>query len=139
MLVAMDISTSGMVAQRIRLDTIAGNVANAFTTGDAMNRADPYRRRVAVFEPGNPASGQPGLGVHVADIVQDYSPPNLVYDPGHPHALREGPLAGYVQFPNVDLSTEMINAIEASRAYEANLTMFETSKRLMSETLRYLA
>ncbi len=139
MFTAMDISSSGMIAQRVRLDTIAGNVANAFTTGDAQNRANPYRRRVAVFQPGNPSAQAPGLGVHVASIQQDPSEFNKVHDPGHPHALKDGPWAGYVLHPNVELSTEMINAIEASRAYEANLSMFETSKRLLSETLRYLA
>jgi flagellar basal-body rod protein FlgC len=139
MFATMDISSSGMVAQRARLDTIAANMANAFTTGDANNRPSPYQRRVALLEPGDAAGQDPQLGVHVSKIVLDDSPPKLVYDPGHPHALTEGELAGYVQFPNVDLSTEMINAIEATRAYEANLSMFETSKRLLSETLRYLA
>jgi flagellar basal-body rod protein FlgC len=139
MFATMEISSSGMIAQRARLDTISANMANAFTTGDAQNRPSPYRRRVALLEPGSQAGQNPELGVHVSRVLVDDSPPKLVYDPGHPHAIQDGELAGYVQFPNVDLSTEMINAIEATRAYEANLSMFETSKRLLSETLRYLA
>ncbi len=135
----LNISTSGLVAQRVRMDTIAGNIANAFTTTDAQGRNQPYRRRVAVFAPGDPAQGRGSPGVHVASIENDPSAFRLQYDPTHPQAIKDGPKKGYVQYPNVDLATEMVNGMEASRAYEANLAAFEVSKTMISESMRILA
>jgi flagellar basal-body rod protein FlgC len=135
----LDTSTSALVAQRIRMDTIAGNIANAWTTADAEGNPSPYRRRVALFEPGNPSGIDSKAGVHVARIVEDPSPPRLVYDPGHPHAIQGGRLDGYVRYPNVDLGTEMVNAIEAMRAYEANITAMEVTKSMIAASLRLLA
>ncbi len=135
----MDISTSGMVAQRIRMDVVAGNIANAFTTADAAGRAAPYRRRVVAFAPGDPARGAGAAGVHVASVAQDPSEFRLVHDPSHPQAIKSGPKQGYVQYPNVDLATEMVNGMEAARAYEANMTAFETSKAMIAESMRILA
>ncbi len=135
---SMNISTSGMVAQRVRMDVIAGNIANAFTTADAAGRAVPYRRRVASFSPGD-GSQDGGAGVHVARIEQDPSDFRMVYDPGHPQAIKNGPKQGYVQYPNVDLATEMVNGMEAARAYEANMAAFDVSKAMISEAMRILA
>lgn len=128
----LDISTSGLVAQRVRLDVIAGNVANAYSTQRADGEPGPYRRREAVFSAGD---GGGGAGVHVAEIATDPSPPRQVYEPGHPHADARG----YVAYPNVDLSTEMVDAIVAARAYEANVTTMQATKQMLSGALRILA
>jgi len=141
---ALEISTSGLVAQRIRMDTIAGNVANAFTLQRADGQPGPYRRRVPLFAAGRPAPdgrglGDGGPGVRVVRIVEDPSPPRYVYDPDHPLAIRTGKWKGYVAYPNVDLSTEMVNAIEAARAYEANVTAMAATKSMISNALRLLA
>lgn len=139
MIGALDISTSALVAQRTRMDTIAGNVANAFTTMDKDGRLNPYQRRMTLFAEGNPETGIGSPGVHVAEIRHDPSPGRLAYMPDHPHAIQEGKLKGHVRFPNVELSTEMVNAIEASRAYEANITVIEVTKSMISSSLRLLA
>jgi flagellar basal-body rod protein FlgC len=135
----LNISTSGLVAQRTRMDVIAGNIANAFSTADAQGRANPYRRQSAVFAPGDSGRGKVSPGVHVAAIQEDPADFRLVYDPSHPQAMKDGPKQGYVRYPNVDLATEMVNGMEASRAYEANLTAFEVSKAMISGAMRMLA
>ena len=139
MIGALDIATSGLVAQRVRMDTIAGNIANMHATRRADGQPGPYRRRFALFEPGNPRAGQGAPGVHVARVVEDQSPGELRYEPGHPDAIRQGPMKGYVEYPNVVLSEEMVNAIEAARAYEANITVAEAVKNMAASSLRLLA
>jgi flagellar basal-body rod protein FlgC len=135
----LDISTSALVAQRTRLDVIAGNIANMQATRDANGDPNPYRRRVALLAAGNPAAGPDAPGVHVQSVVQDPSPFNKVYDPGHPDALTSGPDQGYVMYPNVDHATEMINALQAARAYEANVTVMDITKSMAAASLRLLA
>lgn len=131
---SLDISASALVAQRARLDTIAGNVANMNTTRNARGEAEPYRRRFAVFEPGQAGDvGRPG--VHVAKIATDRSPFRKVFDSSHPDADKEG----YVSYPNVDMAIEYVNALEASRAYEANVTVMEVTKSMINGSLRLLA
>lgn len=132
---SLDISTSGLVAQRIRLDTIAGNIANADATSRADGQPGPFKRRLALFAAGD---GKGGPGVHVKAIREDASPPRLVYEPEHPDAIQSGPNQGMVQYPNVDLGTEMINAMLASRAYEANVSAMEATKHMISSTMRLL-
>ncbi len=132
---ALDTSTSALVAQRTRMDAIAGNIANVSTPANPDGQPGPYQRRVVVFAPGNPAAGRDAPGVHVAKILKDPSPPDLVHDPGHPLANQEG----YVAYPNVKLPVEMINAIEASRAYEANVTVMQATKGMIAASLRLLA
>lgn len=132
----LDISTSALVAQRIRLDTIAGNVANAYTTKRADGQPGPYQRRFAIFSPGD---GKGGAGVHVKAVKEDKSEGRLVYDPNHPHAIREGEKKGYVEYPNVEPITEMTNAMLASRAYEANVAVMDVTKRMISGSMRILA
>jgi len=129
---ALDISTSALVAQRIRLDTISSNIANAQTTVRADGEPGPYRRRVPLFSTGD---GEGGKGVHVSEIAEDPSDVRIVYEPGHPHADAEGRVA----YPNVDLATEMINGIAAARAYEANVTAIEVTKSMIASTLKLLA
>ncbi len=130
---ALDISTSGLVAQRVQLDTIAGNIANLQTTRRADGKPGPYRRQVALLASGD---GRGGVGAHVDSVIEDHqSQPRAVHDPGHPDANKDG----IVYYPNVDLSTEMINAMVAVRAYEANVTAMEATKSIMASTLRLLA
>lgn len=130
---ALDISTSGLVAQRAQLDTIAGNVANAQTTRRLDGQPGPYMRRVALLSAGD---GQGGAGVRVTGVVEDRRTlPKAVKDPGHPDADKNG----IVYYPNVDPATEMINAMVAARAYEANVTAMEATKSIIAGTLRILA
>ncbi len=134
MLDILDTAASGLSAQRTRLDTIAGNIANINTTRDASGKVNPYRRHFVVFAPGQ--SDDPSKpGVHVASIQTDYSPFNRRYDPGNPEADGQG----YVSLPNVDMSIEFVNALEASRAYEANITVMDTAKSMFNSSLRLLA
>jgi flagellar basal-body rod protein FlgC len=134
MLDILDMGASGLSAQRTRLDTIAANIANVNTTHDASGRINPYRRRFVVFAPGQ--AGDSTLpGVHVQSVQEDQSPLLHKFDPGNPDADKDG----YVELPNVDLSIEFVNALEASRAYEANVTMMETAKSMFSSSLRLLA
>lgn len=139
---SLDISTSGMIAQRTRLEAIAANIANRDTVLDSEGNVNPYRRRTVHFAPGDPsastASGR-RMGVHVASIELDPSPFNLRYDPDSPHAYRSGPHKGYVPQPNINPVVEQINALEAARAYEANVIAAEASKSIMSHALRLLA
>ncbi len=135
----MDISTSALVAQRTNLDTIAGNIANMYSTRDADGNPNPYSRRIPLFSAGNPAGGKNAPGVHITEIVESKDPFRLVYNPSHPDAIKEGENKGYVRMPNVDYSTEMINAMMASRIYEANVTVMEITKSMATGSLRVLA
>lgn len=139
---ALDISVSGMVAQRIRMDTIAANLANRDSILGANGEVDPFRRRIVVFKPSDPSStGESGrgMGVHVADIRQDMGGFRKVFDPGNPFAQPEGhPDAGYVYYPNIDPVTENIAAIEAVRAYEANVAAAEATKTMAAQALRLI-
>ena len=133
MIGALDISTSGLIAQRIQLDTIAGNIANAQTTRRLDGRSGPFMRRVALLAEG--AAGG-GAGVHVQGVVEDTrNQPRLVKDPSHPDADENG----IVAYPNIDMATEMINAMVAVRAYEANVTAMEATKAIAASSLRLLA
>ncbi len=123
----LDISASGLQAQRTRMDTVAANIANLNTTRNANGQPIPYRRRFAVFSPNLASHGEGATkaGVHVDKIRQDDSPFQKRFQPGHPDA---GP-DGMVLYPNIDLSVEFVNALEASRAYEANATTMEVTKQ----------
>jgi flagellar basal-body rod protein FlgC len=139
----LDISVSGMVAQRVRMDTIAANLANRDSILDARGEANPYRRRIAVFQPGDPQAltrEARSKGVHVARIDLDDGDFRKVYDPSSPFAHPRGhPDAGYVYFPNVDPVTEQVNAVDAVRAYEANVAAAEATKTMIAQALRLLA
>lgn len=134
----MSISGSGLTAQRVRMDTIAQNIANASVTRTA--NGTPYRRRVVVFETRDDAPDFAGLlnkeyenvkGVEVTAILEDPSPFKRVYDPEHPDADPEG----YVNLPNVDTTKEIIDMMSATRAYEANVTAFNASKSMALKAL----
>jgi flagellar basal-body rod protein FlgC len=130
----LDIGASGLMAQRVRLDTIAANIANAQTTHDAAGRPNPYRRRFVVFEPGRPDNPN-APGVRVSKVGLDPSAFDVRHEPGNPDADKDG----YVKYPNINTSIEYVNALEASRAYEANISMLETSKAMINSTLRLIA
>lgn len=139
---ALDISTSGMVAQRARLDSISANIANRATILDAQGNVNPYRRRMVHFAPGDPsartAEGR-RKGVHVAKVEIDKADFNWLWDPTNPYAMKSGPKQGYVPQTNINPVVEQINAMEASRAYEANVVAAEATKAMMAQTLRLLA
>ncbi len=136
---ALETATSALVAQRTNLDVIAGNIAMKDVTRDEFGNAVPFRRRVALFAKGDPSRGNDAAGVHVARIADDTSPFGLRWDPGHVDAIRQGPEKGYVRVSNVDYDTEMVNAMVAARAYEANITVAEMAKRMAATTLTLLA
>lgn len=128
----LDISASGLTAQRTRMDIIAGNLAAMNVAGRA-DGPEPYRRRFVLLSQGRQgAPSQPG--VRVKEIRSDPSPFQKRYEPGHPYRDKDG----YVLYPNVDLAFETVNAIEASRAYEANVTMMEVSKAMLNASLRLI-
>ncbi len=140
---ALDISTSGMIAQRTRMETIVANIANQDVIRDSSGKINPYRRRDAIFVPGSPGAASAfgrTLGVHVASIrVDNAMPPPKEYAPGHPDAYTDGPWKDYIPTSNVNSVMENINAIEASRAYEANIAAAEATKQMMSAALRLIA
>ena len=142
---AIDISGSGLSAERLRMDVTAENLANAQTTRGANGK--PYQRKDVILEEipqsgfGAQLSSAMGTGtgagaggVQVAGIVADPTPDRMVYDPGHPDANAQG----YVQMPNVNPVTEMVDLITASRSYEANVTAMQTAKQMFSKTLDLL-
>ncbi len=135
---SLDTSTSALTAYRTQLDVIAGNMAMKDVTRDAAGNSVPYRRRVALFAPGG-AIGESQPGVHVASVVADPSPFPLRWAPHHVDAIQEGQNKGYVRVSNVDYHTEMVNAMTAARAYEANVTVMEMAKSMAAGTLRLLA
>lgn len=129
------ISGSGMTAERLRMDVIASNLANADTTRTADGQ--PYRRKEVVTQAANGTGGSFAdqlAGVQVAGIVDDPSPLRRVYDPGHPDADAKG----YVSLPNVTPVTEMVDLITASRGYEADVTALNSAKQMLSKTLDIL-
>lgn len=139
---ALDISTSGMTAQRARMASIAANIANRSTILDAEGNVNPYRARKVVFAPGDPNASSPEgrlLGVHVAGIEIDKGEFNYRWDPTNPYAIQRGDKRGYVPEPNINPVIEQLNAMEASRAYEANVVAAETTKQMMAQALRLLA
>ncbi len=131
----ISISSSGLSAERLRLDVVANNIANANTTRTA--NGGPYRKKVAVFqevvdrELKKKFSAFSGKGVKVSAIVEDQSPPRLAYNPNHPDADNNG----FVSMPNIDLAVEMADMITATRAYEANITVLNATKSMALKAL----
>ncbi|MBE6021726.1 MAG: flagellar basal body rod protein FlgC [Cellulosilyticum sp.] len=138
---SLDTSASGLTAQRLRLDVISQNMANASTT--RTEDGGPYKKKNVVFEQIQNEVGtsfssvlnkkrQSGNnGVRVAQIVEDQSEGTLVYDPSHPDANAEG----YVEMPNVNIIDEMVDMISASRSYEANVNSFNSMKSMFTKAL----
>ena len=123
-----NVAGSGMAAQSQRLNVVASNLANADSTTSANGH--PYKAKQVVFS-ATPMDGSSAQGVKVAAVVEDGSPMKMVYDPKHPMADGQG----YVAMPNVDVVGEMVNMISASRAYQNNVDVMNTSKTLLLKTL----
>jgi len=143
LLTSMNISASGMSAQRTRMNIVAENIANAESTH--TSEGGPYRRRQVVFQAVSPAQGFSHLfnsrfqsnaqqSVKAAYIVQDKSPFREVYDPSHPDANARG----MVKMPNVNPVEEMVDMNEAARSFEANVTTMQASKRMFLKSLDLL-
>jgi flagellar basal-body rod protein FlgC len=145
---SINIAATGMGADRVRLDVIANNMANVNTT--RTPEGGPFRRSRVIMRPRveSPYWRSPflpesmdngiGKGVRVVEIQKDRSPdnpPRLRWDPTHPDAIKSGPREGYVELPNVDIVTEMVDMIEASRSYEANAAIVEGSKTMFQRAL----
>lgn len=132
------ISASGMSAERLRMEVIANNIANAHSTRSADG--GPYRRQQVLFasalEAASGGESVHGLqGVEVLGQITDPSELPLIYNPGHPDA---DPETGLVTMPNVKLPSEMVDLITAARSYEANLKALTSFRQMMEQTLRLL-
>jgi flagellar basal-body rod protein FlgC len=140
MLSALDISTSALIAQRTRLTAIANNIANLSTTHNEAGEVQPYQPRYTIFETDDTVRGPHGsAGVKIGSFEVADVEPRWKYQPGHPDAIKEGPRAGYVAYPNVNLMSEFTDALETTRAYEANLGAIDATKEMLQQTLRILA
>jgi flagellar basal-body rod protein FlgC len=143
---SISIAATGMSAERLRHDVISNNIANVSTT--RTTEGGPFRRSRAIlrpvtegpywrspFLPDSLDNGK-GRGVRVLEVQKDYAAENkLVYDPSHPDAIKSGPREGYVEMPNVDIVTEMVDLIAAGRAYEANAAIIDGSKAMFQRAL----
>lgn len=143
---SIGIASSGLTAQRTRLDVIADNIANVNTT--RTTEGGPFRRSRVIFRPRveQPYWRSPflpsfldngkGGGVRIQKIEKDMdSEVRLVYDPHHSDAIKSGPRKGYVEYPNVNIVTEMVDMIAASRSYEANVALINGSKSMFMKAL----
>lgn len=136
---AINISSSALTAEKTRIDIISKNIANANTT--RATNGMPYRRQMVVFKESRENSFEDylsnyyskfnGNGVEIENIVEDESPFKMKYEPGHPDADENG----YVMMTNVDVVVEMVDLIDAQRAYEANITAINTTKSMMMNAL----
>lgn len=142
---SIEVSATGLSAERLAMDTIANNIANANTT--RTPQGGPFKRQLVVFaQKSEPAADVAGAiddandparsraGVDVVGIVNDQSPDKLVYDPSHPDADAQG----YVHMPNVEVVKEMVDMMAASRAYEANVTAIQEARQIGTATLGLL-
>ena len=135
---AIDSAASGMTAERLRMDVISNNIANVNTTRTA--EGGPYRRQMVVFEPRSEQASfgqllsrqlESGDGVRVTGIIKDNAPLKLMYDPNHPDANQDG----YVEMPNINIVSEMVDMITATRAYEANVAAVNAAKSMALKAL----
>ena len=143
---SINTAASGLTAQKLRLDVIADNIANATTTRTTTGGA--FRRSRVIFRPrvDQPYWRSPflpaylqdevGKGVRVSKVEKDYDTElRWVYDPTHPDAIKSGPRTGYVEYPNVNIVDEMVDMIDASRAYEANSAIINGTKAMFTKAL----
>lgn len=133
---ALEVAASGLTAERSRMNVIASNLANARTTKGADG--EPYKRVDPVFEAKPLRSNamdsvlRSVMRVELSEVREDESPGQLVYEPGHPDANADG----YVEYPNVNVVTEMVNLMTASRAYEAGVATVESVKAMAKSALK---
>ncbi len=131
---AIDVTASALTAEKVKLDVVSQNIANAHTTRgpDGM----PYARKIVSFEAelkrAGGLGGATGQGVRVGQITEDKSLGPLVYNPSHPDADA----GGMVRMPNVNLAMEMVDLMTASRSYEANLSVIRTARQMAQKALR---
>ena len=141
----LNISGSGLTSQRLRLDVIANNIANATTT--RTTEGGPFQRSRVVLRPIDDSltfkshllpdklRKQVGQGVKVLKIEKDERLPRMVYDPTHPDAIKSGKWKGYVMMPNVNIVEEMVDMISANRSYEANVTVIQSARQMFEKAL----
>lgn len=141
----LNISGSGLTSQRLRLDVIANNIANATTT--RTTEGGPFQRSRVILRPIDDSltfkshllpdnlRKQVGQGVKVLKIEKDEKPPRMVYDPTHPDAIKSGKWAGYVMMPNVNIVEEMVDMISANRSYEANISVIQAGRQMFEKAL----
>lgn len=122
-------TASALHAEKTRMDVVAQNIANAHTTRDLDGQA--YQRKIVTFE--SLLGSEPGAkgGVRVGGITNDPTPGEMIYSPQHPHADKEG----MVRMPNVSISTEMVDLLASSRAYEANLSVVRNARQMAAKAL----
>ena len=131
---ATDIAVGGLKTQRVRMNVIANNIANALTTRTAGGGA--FRRQMAIVRGDQlqPTINPERFGVRVKSIKTDPSPLRQVFEPGHPDANADG----YVNYPNVDVAVEMVDLVAAQRAYDANVAVVVSGKRMRQKALEIL-
>ncbi|SDU25168.1 flagellar basal-body rod protein FlgC [Verrucomicrobium sp. GAS474] len=130
---AIDISSSGLQAERTRLEIVASNITNAQTTRGPDGL--PYRRKEVIFAPvldQAQAAGNKATGVKIGKIVDDPTPFQNIYMPGHPHADAKG----FVKMPNVNIVDEMVDMMTSSRAYEANLEVIKNARQMVTQAMQ---
>ena len=133
---SLDVSTSGLVAQRTRLNAISSNIANMSTTRNEEGESVPFKPRFVTFQTDNElATPGGGAGVKIGSVEQSNEPPKMKYEPGHPDADERG----FVRYPAVDMTMEFVDALEATRAYEANIGVIEVTKNMTDQSLRIIA
>jgi len=134
---AMEVISSGLTAERVRMNVTASNLANAETT--RTEAGGPYKRRDPIFRAIN-LENRPGFqtdldqaiqGVGVDEVIEDQGPPRLIFDPGHPDANGEG----YVELPNVNMVEEMVNMMMAARSYEAGVSAMKSVTEMATRAL----
>ncbi len=135
LLSSMDVSASGMNSEKLRMEVISHNIANIETTNQ---NGEPFRPKKVIFQEvlqsqinANNPIALTGAGVRVSAVVADDSPPIMVYDPSHPHANPEG----FVAKPDINLADQIVDSITASRAYAANVTVFNAAKSMALKAL----
>jgi flagellar basal-body rod protein FlgC len=138
---AIEVSASGLSAQRKRLEVLVSNLVNANTTRAAGT--EPYRRKDVVFEAVQPSQSFGSAfdeamgavrGVEITQVVTDSREPIKRYEPGHPHADKDG----YVAYPNINPMEEMVNVLSATRSYEANLQALNAAKEMKTKTIEII-
>lgn len=141
----INISGTGLSTQRLRMDVISNNIANVNTTRTPEGKA--FRKSRVILRPRNDEKVYKspflperlkqgsGSGVKVIKIEEENSPLRLVFDSDHPDAIKSGPKKGYVEYPNINIVTEMVDMISATRAYEANIAAIQNSKTMFAKAL----
>jgi flagellar basal-body rod protein FlgC len=133
---SLDVSTSGLVAQRARLNAISSNIANMSTTRNEQGQAEPYQPRYVTFQTDNKVSTPGGgAGVKIGSVERSTDPPKMKYEPGHPDADARG----FVRYPAIDMTSQFVDSLEATRAYEANIGVIEVTKNMADQALRIIA